>query len=77
MAARARGEGKTPIKNIRVETDEWDAFGAACKLAGADRSAVIRDFARWYTRQPGSTMPKRPDPDLLIAAKQARDGGQS
>jgi hypothetical protein len=72
VAARARGEGKTPIKNIRVENDEWDAFGAACTAAGTDRSTVIRQLARWYARQPGATLPKRPDPDLLVEIERDR-----
>jgi hypothetical protein len=48
---------KTPIRTIRIDDDLWEAFGAAT----ADRSAALRDFIRWYTRQPGTRLPRRPD----------------
>ena len=48
---------KTPMHTVRVEDDLWKAFG---ELAEPDRAAVLRDFMRWYTRQPGARMPKRP-----------------
>ena len=62
MATRARGEGKTPVRNLRAEDDLWGSFGAACAAAGIDRSTALRDFMRWYMREPGAKLPKRPDP---------------
>ena len=62
MATRTRGEGKTPVRNLRVEDDLWGSFGAACTAAGIDRSTALRDFMRWYMREPGAKLPKRPDP---------------
>jgi len=60
VAARARGEGKTPARPIRIEGDLWEAFGAACEAVGLDRSAAVRAFMAWFARQPGAKMPKRP-----------------
>lgn len=50
---------KTPHRQVRIEPDLWDRFGA---IAEPDRSAVIRDFVRWYVREPGAKMPQRPRP---------------
>ncbi|MFC6090705.1 hypothetical protein [Saccharothrix lopnurensis] len=61
MAARARGEGKTPHRQFRAEDDVWAKFGEAVKPLGTDRSAVLRDFVRWFVREPGAKMPRRPD----------------
>ena len=47
---------KTPHRAIRVDDDLWAAFGDATD----DRSGTIRGFIRWYVRQPGAKMPKRP-----------------
>jgi len=51
--------GKTPTRPIRIDLDLWEEFG---KVAEPDRSAVLRDFVRWYIREPGAKMPRRPDP---------------
>jgi hypothetical protein len=48
----------------------WERFG---DLAEPDRSAVLRDFVRWYVREPGAKMPRRPD----ITQKDDSDHGQS
>lgn len=53
-------ESHTPTTPIRIDRELWARFGDA---AGArNRSAVLRDFIRWYLREPGARMPKRPDP---------------
>lgn len=62
-AARARGEGKTPIRSIRAEDDLWGAFSEACGVADEDRSTVIREFLAWYAGLPGARMPRRPRRD--------------
>lgn len=67
MAARARGEGKTPVRNIRAENDQWAAFSLACKASGQDRSTVLRSFIDWYARRDGAAMPKRPTADAVAA----------
>lgn len=53
---------KTPIKPVRIADELWDAAGRAAARSEppADRSTLIRDFFAWYTRAPGSKMPKRP-----------------
>lgn len=53
----------TARQTIRVDTDLWDRFGAAAEQAGTDRSEALRAFIRWYLREPGARMPKRPAAD--------------
>jgi hypothetical protein len=53
---------KTPLKRLRCDDALWDRFGA---LAEPDRSAVLRHFMRWYCREEGVTLPKRPAPPDL------------
>lgn len=53
-------ESHTPGRLIRAEQNVWDTFGEACGMAGKDRSAVTRDFWRWYARLPGAKLPRRP-----------------
>ncbi|MEV4181664.1 hypothetical protein AB0J28_09475 [Streptosporangium canum] len=51
----------TRHRPIRVDDDLWVAFG---RLVGErNRSAVIRDFIRWYVGERGAKAPKRPTPD--------------
>jgi hypothetical protein len=52
-----------------IPDEEVDAFDAAARQAGGDRSSVTRQLWAWYSGQPGSQLPKRPvDPE---------DGGES
>lgn len=63
-------------KAIRIPTDdEWVPFGDATKAMHPEggrspRTAVIREFMRWYMRRPGAMLPKRPDagPWSVLAA---------
>lgn len=55
---------ETP-KAIRVPAaDEWEPFGEATKamrpVGRSPRTAVIREFIRWYMRRPGAKLPERP-----------------
>jgi hypothetical protein len=43
-----------------MDEDLWDRLGAAADQAGTDRSTVLREFARWFTRESGARLPKRP-----------------
>lgn len=47
----------TPKQTIRVDPGLWVRFGAAV----GDRAAALRAFMRWYLREPGAKLPKRPD----------------
>ncbi|WP_033438402.1 hypothetical protein [Saccharothrix sp. NRRL B-16314] len=51
----------TARQTIRVDTDLWDRFGAAAEQSDTDRSEAVRAFIRWYLREPGAKMPRRPD----------------
>lgn len=45
---------------LRVPEDLWIVFGEAAVRAGTDRSAIMRELIRWYTRQAGAKLPDRP-----------------
>lgn len=47
-----------PQRPIRVEKELWDPFGAA--VGDRRRSEVLREFIRWYLREPGAKLPDRP-----------------
>jgi hypothetical protein len=47
----------TPTRPIRIDPELWERFG---EVADPDRSAVLRDFIRWYVGEPGVKAPKRP-----------------
>lgn len=50
------------MRGIRVDDDLWDAFGKAVAAAGGDRSYLLRELMRWYVREEGAKLPKRPEP---------------
>jgi hypothetical protein len=41
---------------VRMAHDLWERFGEFAE----NRSTVLRDFVRWYVREPGSKLPARP-----------------
>jgi len=43
---------RTPLRNIRVPDDLWDAARAKAESKGQDLSMVIRDFLRRYVARP-------------------------
>ena len=43
-----------------LEQPLWDALKPAAFAAGYSRSALIRQFIRWYLRRPGAELPERP-----------------
>ena len=49
-----------PTRYFAVPDDEWNGFGSAVKLSYSNRTKITREFIRWFTRQPGAKMPKRP-----------------
>lgn len=48
------------VKTIRIEPDVWDKLGVAAANVGMDRSALLRQLARWYVGVPGAQLPPRP-----------------
>lgn len=51
----------TARQTIRIDEALWRQFDAARTRADKkDRSEVIREFIRWYVREPGAKLPKRP-----------------
>ncbi len=50
----------TARQTIRIDEALWRAFGEATEAGGEDRSTVLREFIRWYVREPSSRLPKRP-----------------
>jgi hypothetical protein len=43
-----------------IPDEEVDAFDAATRAAGADRSAITRELWAWYSGQPDAKLPERP-----------------
>ena len=64
---------KTPLKRVRVDDDLWDRFG---EMAKPNRSATMRALMRWWLREPGAKLPKRPErrPPGHDAAPASTDG---
>lgn len=50
----------TARQTMRVDEALWEQFGAATTAADTDRSTVLREFIRWYVREPGAKQPPRP-----------------
>ncbi|HEX6970267.1 MAG TPA: hypothetical protein VF174_15840 [Micromonosporaceae bacterium] len=53
MARRGR-----PNITLRLDEELWQRLGALTE----DRSALLREFIRWYVREPGAKLPQRPRP---------------
>lgn len=52
-------EGNTR-RAFRLDDDAlWERFAAAAEANGSDRSAVLRDFVRWYADMPERATYKR------------------
>jgi len=64
----------TARQTIRADPELWERFGAACEAAGMDRSAVLRDFMRWYAREPEAKLPKRPQPSQTATEAEPTTG---
>lgn len=50
----------TRHRSFRADDELWQAFGVACAAMNRDRSAVLIDYLRWVTHQPGASRPVRP-----------------
>ena len=59
--AEAMTSDGTPFRRIRMDDDLWERLDEAVKRADPDanRSAVLRKFARWYVGDIDE-MPQRP-----------------
>lgn len=51
------------MQGIRVPDERWKNLGEAAKKAGTDRSKIVNDFAKWFTREDDTPLPERPDVD--------------
>jgi hypothetical protein len=50
---------KVPLVGLRnIDPELWEAFGDVAK---PDRSAILKEFIRWYIRERGAKLPRRPD----------------
>jgi hypothetical protein len=69
----------TPLRNIRVNTETWEAARAAALARGTNASAVVVACLAAYARDPELMDPALRDPELLFAALRAaslmRDSG--
>jgi hypothetical protein len=57
---RRRATGDTPIRNLRVANELWEAIRVTAREQGRTLTDVITDFLRWYLRMPGAKLPERP-----------------
>lgn len=53
----------TARQTVRIDNDLWARFGDATARAepATDRSTALRDFVRWYVRERGAKLPRRPE----------------
>ncbi len=58
---KTRNAPGTPTRPIRVSDNLWEAFGVVAEQLETNRTALVLDYMRWMTRQPGAKLPKRPD----------------
>lgn len=63
---------KTPARQVRIG-DTWYDFDAGAKAMGTERAAVIRELIDWYIREPGATLPPRPDRTVIEEARHRRE----
>jgi hypothetical protein len=54
----------TPRQTFRLDRETWNRFGDAAEEAGRPRSELLVEFVRWYIREKGATMPRRPQPPV-------------
>lgn len=57
------GDEGSNVRGIRIEKRLWEALEPLANVHGLDRSALIRQFVRWYVREPGVQLPPRPGAD--------------
>lgn len=43
-----------------IPDDLADAFDAAARASGGDRSSITRQLWEWYAARPGAVLPDRP-----------------
>lgn len=51
------------VRTIRIEPDVWEQLDQAARNVGMDRSALLRQLARWFVGVPGAQLPPRPGHD--------------
>ncbi len=51
-------ETHTRARPIRISDADWAKFED--RAGERNRAAVLVQFIRWYNREPGATLPKRP-----------------
>lgn len=53
-----------PARPLRIPSSEWAPFEEATRAihptGRSPRTAVVREFMRWYMRRPGAKLPERP-----------------
>jgi len=55
---------ETELKRFRIDGGQWVRFRDAVGRSPdpeADMSKVLRQFVRWYCREPGAALPMRPE----------------
>lgn len=57
--------GKTQQRNIRIDDELWEGFGAVARQLRTTRSEMIRSYLVWLLGKPGARPPSRPALDSL------------
>jgi hypothetical protein len=65
----------TPGRLVRFDDPDWAELGIDTATMSTDRSAVLRQLAAWWMRQPGARLPARPTQEQAQAAR-ARVAGE-
>jgi len=47
--------------SVRLSQALLAKLAAAAEAAGMDRASLLRALIRWYLKEPGATLPERPD----------------
>lgn len=49
----------TARQTVRMDEDLWEKLDTVAKELGTDRSALLREYARWAVREKGARAPRR------------------
>lgn len=52
---------KTPLRTLQVDDSPWHDFDENTRRAGTTRPDALRAFIKWFNREPGAKLPRRPD----------------
>lgn len=57
---KTRNAPGTPTRPIRIDDATWAAFGVVAEQLKTNRSAILLEYVRYMTGQPGAKLQRRP-----------------